>query len=162
MDQPINQDNYKYISVVNKVPHDLLNRVATALKKCHLVSSKYEEFRKSMFSYLSFRVNKDCAYVGKSVNRQRHQSSAKGPDFRCVRIAGIEHTLSFREAQIVKILWEAHENGTPDVSKDYIIDKVCGPDSKIVTLRDAFTDRLIFKAIVAVGKRRGTVRIILD
>ena len=162
MDQPENLDYYEYISVAKKVPHDLLSRVAATLRETLDVSSRHEAIRKSMFPWLSIRVKKDSKCVGKSLKRQEHQLFAHGPDFKCVIFYGIEHSLSSTEALVIKILWKAYENGTPDVGQHYIINEVCGSESKIKYLRDVFAKKSIYKAIVKSGNRKGTVRLNID
>lgn len=98
--------------------------------------------------------------VGSSAD-QLHQLTdfAHGPDYRCVRSHGAVYTLSSREAEIIQMLHEVHENGTPDLGQDYIIQEICGSRSNVKRLRDLFSDRDIWEALISPGDRRGTFRL---
>lgn len=43
-----------------------------------------------------------------------------GPDFRSVHWYGKEYTFTAAQAAVVKLLWEAWKNGTPEVGNDYL------------------------------------------
>lgn len=57
------------------------------------------------------------------------------PDFRSVVLHGEKYTLTSRQAEIVEILYHAARNGTPDVSKDFILESIGSSSSRF---RDAF------------------------
>ena len=84
------------------------------------------------------------------------------PDYRCIRRHGSVLTLSSREAEIVQMLHELYENGTPDIGQEYIINEICGPESNVKRLRDLFSDKRVWKALVTKGKRSGTFRLNIE
>ena len=85
-----------------------------------------------------------------------------GPDYRCIRLRGAVLTLSPREAEIVQMLHELYENGTPDIGQEYIINEICGPESNVKRLRDLFSDKRVWNALVVKGKRSGTFRLNIE
>jgi hypothetical protein len=81
-----------------------------------------------------------------------------GPDFRSVVWYGTEHVFSSKQAAVVRILWEAWENGTPDVG-----------GATLLTANDCETDRLdhlfnagrhpAWRTMICPGSSKGTYRL---
>ena len=65
-------------------------------------------------------------------------------------------TLSSQEAQIIEMLHACYTNKTPDVGQDHILVELGKPYQR---LRYAFSDLDAWKALVAKGARKGTVRL---
>lgn len=80
-----------------------------------------------------------------------------GPDFRSVTIRKKPFTLNDTEAKIIRTLWEARENGTPDVGLAILLSQV-GATSYASRLRDVFKNRPAYKELVT-WKTRGTFRL---
>lgn len=81
------------------------------------------------------------------------------PDFRSINKNDKEFTLTFKQAEVVRILWEAQKTTTPDLGQAYIIEKV-SPDTSTKRLRDIFKGNLeAWKALIEPGNRRGTFRL---
>src|SRR5206468_2309135 len=66
------------------------------------------------------------------------QEARHCPDFRSVYWFGKKYSFTQSQAVVVKMLWEAWENGTPDVGKDTLILRA-GCESN--RLSDVFSDR---------------------
>ncbi|MCG6533890.1 MAG: hypothetical protein L7F78_04205 [Syntrophales bacterium LBB04] len=80
-------------------------------------------------------------------------------DFRSINKDGVVFTLTPKQAQVVQILSDAHENGTPEVGQGYIIEQVSGATS-IKRLRDFFKSNLnAWNALIEQGKGKGTFRL---
>jgi hypothetical protein len=78
-------------------------------------------------------------------------------DYRSVTVRGQNFTLTSRQAQVIQILDENRRNGLPDVGKDYLLEKLETPSSR---LRDSFKSNLpAWKVLVKTGTKRGTVRL---
>ncbi|MBN2226824.1 MAG: hypothetical protein JW763_05625 [candidate division Zixibacteria bacterium] len=81
------------------------------------------------------------------------------PDYRCVKKGDQEFTLTPRQAHVIQILHDSHMSGTPDISKDYIINEVAGSESNYKKLSELFRDKDAYKALITSGKRKGTYRL---
>lgn len=78
-------------------------------------------------------------------------------DYRSVTLSGIPFSLTSRQAQVIGILHEHHENGTPDVGTDHILVELGSKNSR---LRDTFrTNQTAWKTLIRQGGKRGTVRL---
>jgi len=80
-------------------------------------------------------------------------------DYRSVVFEGERHTLTSQQAQIVEMLHNAHSSGTPDLGKDYILEKLGTPASR---LRDTFKRSKLWGTLIVVGAKRGTCRLNLS
>jgi hypothetical protein len=69
-------------------------------------------------------------------------------DFHSVRVNGKEYSLSPHEAKIIEVLYEEYLNGTPAVSKDYILVEADVDANGDKRLRDCFTDRDVYAALI--------------
>lgn len=85
-----------------------------------------------------------------------HEDFRHSEDFRSVFLRGREYTLTTQQAQIVEMLYDAHKNKTPDLSDDYILDRLGSPGSRF---RDSFRNSDAWGTLVVSGKRRGTYRL---
>jgi hypothetical protein len=83
------------------------------------------------------------------------RTAAHSPDFRCINWYGTEYTFTPNQAAIVKILWEAWENGTPDVGQETLRAQA-EVESRIDRL---FLGHAAWKNLIVPGKTRGTLRL---
>jgi hypothetical protein len=89
-------------------------------------------------------------------------NAAVGPfthseDYRSVTVRGDTYTLTSEQAAMIQILYEAHENGNPDLSIAYILEQL---DKKSSRWQDTFKSNPKAKeALVKSGARKGTLRL---
>lgn len=82
-----------------------------------------------------------------------------GPGYRSVVAAnGKQHSLTAKQAEVIQILHEAYNRGTPDVSQGHIISEVF-PNAKTNSLKKLFSDKEAWAFLVEPGKRRGLYRL---
>ena len=80
------------------------------------------------------------------------------PSYNCVNVENREFTLTPRQAEIIKVLHEAYNNGTPELHLEEIKEILHIPGS--VKLRDRFRNAPdAWKHLVTKGKRKGTLRL---
>lgn len=77
-------------------------------------------------------------------------------DFRSVHWHGIDYSFTATQAACVRVLWEAMENGTPEVGKDTILEKAGSETSR---LDDIFRNSPAWGTMIVSGSRRGTKRL---
>jgi 7-cyano-7-deazaguanine synthase in queuosine biosynthesis len=96
--------------------------------------------------------------VGLSVSPEESPNGEfrAAPGFRSVWCQGQEYTFGSKQAQVVEILYRAHQSGTPDVGQDYILEAV---ESSGRRLRDLFKDHPAWKSLIVSGKGKGTFRL---
>jgi hypothetical protein len=87
---------------------------------------------------------------------------AHGPGFRSVHWFGTEHSFTTGQAACVRILWEAWENRTPEVSEQAILE-VSGSSGD--RLRDLFKEKGkgfhgAWKTMIVSGTTKGTFRLV--
>lgn len=79
-------------------------------------------------------LRREAARILTVLERIRDETEAKeqeeeprhGPDFRSVKWPGSERfVFTPSQAAVVKILWEAFQSGTPEVSEDHLCEKAC-------------------------------------
>lgn len=80
-------------------------------------------------------------------------------DYRSIRWRGESYSLTSRQAQVVEMLWQAHHQGSLEVSKDYILEKLGSPSSR---LRDSFRRSELWGHVIVPGSKRGTYRLNLS
>ncbi len=78
-------------------------------------------------------------------------------DFRSVHWFGTDYNFTANQAAAVKILWEAWENGTPDVGGDTLAVEV---DSESRRARDIFKGHPAFGSMICQGETKGTFRLV--
>ncbi len=89
--------------------------------------------------------------------RPQQDSFVHSEDYRSVRLNGITYTLTGRQAQIIEILHEAHQNGTPEVGSASILEKLGTSNGR---WQDTFKSSPDARnALIASGTRRGTLRL---
>jgi len=89
--------------------------------------------------------------LGAGTDGRRH-----GPDFRFVMWDGQKYTFTSIQSDCVEILWEAMENGTPDVGDSHVLDSA-GSDSN--RLAYVFRDHPAWDKMIIAGGTRGTHRL---
>jgi hypothetical protein len=86
-----------------------------------------------------------------------HLEFTHSPDYYSVTHRGKQHSLTTHQAQMIQILDEARQNGTPDVSVAWILEQLGTPASR---WQDTFKRNPdARKALITEGKRRGTLRL---
>jgi hypothetical protein len=105
---------------------------------------------------------KDAKIAGVTVRAaQRSKSFEKNrfvhsEDFRSVDLDGKKLTLTSRQAQVIQILFDEHENGTAEIGQAFILDRL-GSGSR---LRDVFKSNIgAWKKLISSGSRKGTFRL---
>lgn len=78
------------------------------------------------------------------------------PDFRSVSAHGGEFGFTAQQAPVVKLLYEAYENGTPDVGQVFILSELGLPGTQ---LRDLFRHSEAWGTLIISGSTRGTFRL---
>lgn len=78
------------------------------------------------------------------------------PDFRSVHWDGTDHAFTANQAAIVKQLWEAYENGTPDVGGDTLL---VGADADTKQIKDVFKKHPAWRSMIVEGSTKGTYRL---
>lgn len=86
--------------------------------------------------------------------RLRHSS-----DFRSVQWHGVDYTFTATQAAIVKQLWEAYENGTPDVGGDTLL---VNAESDTRRMADVFKKHPAWGSMIVEGSTKGTYRLAPD
>jgi hypothetical protein len=95
----------------------------------------------------------------RSKNKSPGLPFVHSPDFRSIRKDGKEFTLTSKQAQVIQMLSEAKEAGTPDLGQGYVIEKVSG-ETSIRRIRDFFkADLDAWKALLEPGNKKGTFRL---
>jgi hypothetical protein len=102
---------------------------------------------------LSLSLGAGCV-GGKS--RTLNEELAHSQDFSSVRVNGVEYTFSPIQAACVKVLYEAWQNGTPDVSSSYLLSDI---ESDSRHIRDIFKFCPAWKTLIVPGLARGTYRL---
>ncbi len=88
-----------------------------------------------------------------------------GPDFRCVRWAGVLYSFTSRQASVVRVLWELWQEGTPEASEAFIRDEAeVGRLSDVFRIRDPDNPAKMQRheawgPMIAGGRTRGTFRL---
>src|SRR5262245_34216974 len=90
------------------------------------------------------------------INSQPITGFHHSPDFRDVRLNGEHYILTGREAQLIQILFDAYDTGTPNVSNAWILDRM-GTGKRV---RDVFSSkrRYLFEKLVR-SDSKGTCRL---
>lgn len=90
-------------------------------------------------------------------NPQETEPARHSFDFRSVHWFGIDYNFTPNQAAAVKMLWEAWENGTPDIGGDTLATKV---DSDSRRARDIFKGHPAFGKMICPGTTKGTYRLV--
>lgn len=79
-----------------------------------------------------------------------------GPDFMSVFANGEEYTFTSKQAEVVRVLIEAYENGTPNVGQAALLEAAESPQGE---LKDVFRNQEAWGTLIIPGKRKGTFRL---
>jgi len=79
------------------------------------------------------------------------------PDFRSIRWLGREWPFTEMQARVVKTLWEAWEDGSPDVGTTVLI---AAAQSESTRVRDLFHGNAAWGTVIVPGGSRGTFRLV--
>lgn len=80
-------------------------------------------------------------------------------DFRSLSVNGQVYSFTPTQAAIVRLLVEAHENGTPDVSGDTLLEHCNSTSSQI---KDVFRNNDAWGTLIVPGVSKGTYRLSLE
>lgn len=85
-------------------------------------------------------------------------SFSHSPDYCSITFRGKPQTLTTRQAQVIKMLHEEHQRGTPELSTRHILEQL---ESETSRLRDTFKNSDLWGEgkLIIPGKRRGSVRL---
>ncbi|MCK6484913.1 MAG: hypothetical protein L6R00_12360 [Phycisphaerae bacterium] len=83
-------------------------------------------------------------------------SARHSPDFRSVHWYGTAYSFTALQAPCVKVLWEAWENGTPDVGNGTILAEAGTDESR---LPDIFRGCAAWGTMIVPGDSKGTTRL---
>jgi len=81
---------------------------------------------------------------------------APSDDYRSATFRGKSYSFTSRQAQVVEMLHEAYLNGTPELGKDHILEKLGSPNSR---LRDTFKKHPAWNSLIVSGEKRGAYRL---
>ena len=84
---------------------------------------------------------------------QQHPDFNPSPDYRSVNYKGKLYSFTGRAAEVIQILHQQYLLGSPELGKDYILEKI-GCTSK--NMRDVFQRCPGWKKIIIRGETRGT------
>lgn len=79
-----------------------------------------------------------------------------GPDFACVLWWGRSYSFTGTQAAVVRQLWEAWQNGTPDVRQETLL---AGAESETRRLGDTFKDHPAWGTLIVGGGAKGCFRL---
>lgn len=86
------------------------------------------------------------------------KAARHSPDFRSVHWFGTDYTFAGNQAACVRILWEAWENGTPDVGADYLIE-AADIQNNTQRIDTVFRNNSAWDRMIVPGKRKGSYRL---
>jgi hypothetical protein len=87
---------------------------------------------------------------------QRLQPCRHSPDFATVNWFGVTEHFTPSQAAVVRLLWDAWENGTPAVRQAWLLEQAGSDSSK---LSDVFKDNPSWGRTVVPGRQRGTFQL---
>ena len=79
------------------------------------------------------------------------------PDFRSVHWFGVSYSFTALQGAMVRILWEAWEDGTPDVGQERLLEEAGSEANRI---RDLFRGHPAWGALIGPGESRGAFRLL--
>lgn len=116
--------------------------------------SKPADQLKEWMNNISSRQNTKNESKQESVNEFRHS-----PDYRSIVLRdGQKLVLTERQAGAVRILHEAAENQTPEVSQAYVIEEVYEETGES-SLKRLFNDDSLYTLLIEPGPKKGTIRL---
>lgn len=90
-------------------------------------------------------------------NEQKQPQTRHSPDFRSVSWFGTLHSFTPTQAAIVKVLWNARENDTPDVGHETLLENAGSESNRLV---DVFKGHETYKQLIGKGETKGSYRLI--
>lgn len=87
---------------------------------------------------------------------ERPRVARHSPDFRTVWWYGQKYTFTATQAAVVRILWEAKENDTPDVGQAELLTSVGAESPRLV---DVFKRSPAWGVVIVPGERAGSYRL---
>jgi hypothetical protein len=150
-------DYWILLSEICTIPHDIYRKANPFIKPN---TREYGKSRRPYPIICDFDAEDELA---KYLEYRKLQSLGKNvefshaPDYRSINLHGAPYSITTNQAFVVELLHKAWLNGTPDVSGDYILERLASKNSK---LKDIFRSRKeIMKKIVVPGKTKGTYRL---
>ncbi|MHC4167924.1 MAG: hypothetical protein ACYSWQ_13270 [Planctomycetota bacterium] len=131
--------------------------------KCNVPHSELEkcswpDIREFSFSGIEAEyARSQCREIKHLKGSDETAQTSHSADFRSVNWCGIRHSFTPTQAAIVKQLWDAWENGTPDVGQDTLLE-TAGSESK--RLVDVFKDHKTYRQVIGKGNTKGSYRLI--
>jgi hypothetical protein len=77
-------------------------------------------------------------------------------DFRSINWFGQRYSFSAGQAAVVRLLWQAWTNDTPEMGQDALLE---GSGSESAKLSDVFKDHAAWGTLIVAGGSRGTYRL---
>lgn len=94
--------------------------------------------------------------IPKAPERPARPQVSHSPDFRSVHWHGEDFTFTEKQAAVVRALWEAWEDGSPEIGCNTLL-QLAGSESE--RLRDVFQNNPNWTSLIVPGARRGTYRL---
>ena len=94
--------------------------------------------------------------VAVPVTEPSRPAVSHSPDYRSARWHGTDYTFTVKQAAVVRVLWEAWEDGAPEVGCATLL-QVAESDAE--RLRDVFQGHPGWGSCIVPGERRGTYRL---
>lgn len=88
--------------------------------------------------------------------RARPAQATHSPDFRSLNWYGDPYKFSAVQAAVVKVLWEARDNGTPDVGQQALLEEAGSESTRLV---DVFKRNEAWGIVIVPGESAGTYRL---
>jgi hypothetical protein len=128
----------------------------------HLLAKKSELFKsKSVeeWNWPNIITMLESLEIEKEITqkKQKQLQTRHSPDFRSVNWFETSHSFTPTQAAIVKILWEAWENKTPDVGHSNLLATAGSESNRLV---DVFKGHKTYKKLIGKGKTKGSFRLI--
>ncbi|MCK4824777.1 hypothetical protein KA005_53990, partial [bacterium] len=127
-----------------------------------IIPDKFEEKPPSAY----YEVQKDFFYESSLVisrlleiedlNKQGLSQTRHSPDFRSVNWFGTVHYFTATQAAIVKLLWDARKNQTPDIGQQTLLVTVESDSNRLV---DVFKGHKTYKKLIGNGETKGSYRL---
>ena len=103
-----------------------------------LVQRKYPD---DIITVITIRLLKGGKMTLPAASRCRGQEARRfaltanhSPDFRTINWYGTPYKLTATQAAVVRVLWEARDNGTPDVGQHTLLEEAGSESSRLVDL----------------------------
>jgi hypothetical protein len=97
-----------------------------------------------------------CVVAEAEPRRPQTNQTAHSPDFRSVNYHGHLFRFSATQAPVVKMLWEAHGNGAPDVGQQLLLEEAGSTCNRLL---DLFKRSPAWGSLIVAGEERGTFRL---